>query len=148
MNDKIVFSHRPKSGVSVGALSTGDRLFVAIALTNDGWSLNHKFHEDRKDSFSRSRSRSIIAGRIKNAQENPQSCEFTFSFQTNVKAADFMHAFREWFKPSHEEKDNNFALVEEQSGTIVLERIGGKEIADRIYFKIFETLQKLDGAHV
>lgn len=148
MKNDILFSHRPKAGISIGVLSDNGRLFIALALTNDGWSRNQHFHKDRQDSFSRSRSRSIIEGRINTLKEQGTNGQFQFEFATDMTSGEFLRAFREWFKPTHEETDTTFALIDQDSGQVLLERLGGSDIADRMYTKAVEVVQSYDGAQL
>lgn len=128
----LVFSHRPETGVSVGAYSEGGRLYVAASLVNDGTSLTGLVHEDRIDTFSRPRARQIITGRIQKAVETfavggefLEHDRFTVTFATDMTAKEFMYGFRQVFKPDHEESDETFDNV------VTFELIEGQPLSVR-----------------
>jgi len=110
-NNEVIYSHRPEAGVSVGAHSTGAKLFVAIAIVNDGTSRNGNYWEESHDTFSRKGARLRICGRIekmiggKNIREG-------IVFDTDITAHSFMNNFRELFKPTVDESDDAMAAVE------------------------------------
>jgi len=112
-NNEIAFTHRPITGVSVGAYSDGAYLYIAAAFTNDGTSRNGYYHSEHDDCFSRSLARKIIAGRIQHAQDTFQLAgqflgneHFTVVLATDMSAADFMRNFREVFKSDIAETDD------------------------------------------
>jgi hypothetical protein len=85
----ILFSHRPKLGVSVAVTSVNGELRLAIATTNN-----------RLDTFSRDRARRILKGRLNTTPD--------FVFNSGVDAQGFMQAFKSWFKPTPDESDEVF----------------------------------------
>ena len=85
----ILYSHRPKLGVSVAAKAENGILRVAIATTHN-----------RLDTFSRQRARQILTGRL----ESP----VTIAYRTDLTVHDFMNAFKAWFKPTPDESDSTF----------------------------------------
>ena len=87
----ILFSHRPKLGVSVAATSVDGRLRVAVAQTHS-----------RLDSFSRSRARQILTGRLQSEESS------SVVYDSNISVHDFMNAFKDWFKPTPDESDEVF----------------------------------------
>jgi len=107
MNNEVIFSHRPRTGISVGASSDGSRLTVALSLVNDGTSRNGIVWADRIDSFSRSVARSIIEGRIADVRGGSSS-DFVVTFETDMTARAFMAEFRRRFKPCVNETDATF----------------------------------------
>lgn len=135
MTNNILFSHRPKLGVSLGAVSENGQLFIALALTNDGISRNNLFHKERRDMFSRVRACNIIAGRIK-AMRKPSlfvtNNMVQASFGTNITAKDFIRELRIWFKPIYEETDATFNDI---------------KIRDRIISMIWEKARQIVRTH-
>lgn len=122
--DNIIFSHRPIAGVSVGAYSDGQRLYIAASFANDGFSCNGNLREHYVDTFSRRRARQIIAGRIKfarnvfaNEPETIPGNRFTFEIETDMTADEFMKSFRQLFKPEVDESDNTLHDVYSEDGT-------------------------------
>ena len=113
----ILFSHRPKLGVSVGVTAHNGQLFLAASFTNDGTSRNGVLHEDRIDRFSRDMARKIVTGRLEQAIAGNKP-SFAIVLSTNLSAKEFMHSFRESFKPDPYEEDHAF------HGTLTLEPIG------------------------
>lgn len=85
----ILYSHRPKLGVSVAVTVFDGKLRLAIATTHS-----------RLDKFSRKRARLILAGRLGTTPD----------FETNSVSdlVGFMHAFKAWFKPTTDETDGLF----------------------------------------
>lgn len=85
----ILFSHRPKLGVSVAVTSEDGQLRVAVATTHN-----------RLDTFSRARARRILTGRLNTTPD--------FVFNSGIDVHDFMQAFKSWFKPTPDESDEVF----------------------------------------
>lgn len=85
----ILFSHRPKLGVSVAVMADDGLLRFAVAVTHN-----------RLDSFSRSRARQILTGRLETTSSK--------LFRTSLDAQEFMKRFKAWFKPTSDESDNIF----------------------------------------
>jgi hypothetical protein len=85
----ILYSHRPKLGVSVAAVSKDGQLHIAVATTHS-----------RLDSFSRARARQILNGRL-NIMPH-------LTYVTDISVQDFMRAFKAWFKPTVDESDSTF----------------------------------------
>jgi len=114
-NRDLAFTHRPLTGVSVGAYNANGVLYVAAAFTNDGTSRNGNYHEEHNDVFSRAISRRIIAGRITFSQKI--ATRFVFEVETDMTGPDFMRAFRQSFKPELDETDNVLHDAFVQGGT-------------------------------
>lgn len=85
----ILYSHRPKLGVSVAVQKVGDRLALAVAITNR-----------KLDTFSRERARKILQGRLESSP--------TIEYVTNLTVQQFMSQFKKWFKPTPDESDDTF----------------------------------------
>ncbi len=85
----ILFSHRPKLGVSVAAVAENGRLKLSIATTHS-----------RLDVFSRDRARKILKGRLSASPDE--------IYMTHLTVHDFMNAFKAWFKPTPDESDPTF----------------------------------------
>lgn len=137
--NEVIFSHRPRTGVSVAASSDGNKLFFAIALTNDGVSRNSILHEDRRDSFSRDKARNILRGRIE-ALVNGRSHNMGAVYETALNARDFMARFRETFKPDVEENDVFLCQIESFSGIDVRYRASANDIIDRLFMLADKTV--------
>lgn len=86
----ILFSHRPKLGVSVAATTKNGKLRFAVAIVHN-----------RLDTFSRERARRILVGRL-------QEEETSEVYDTDLTVHDFMNAFKDWFKPTPDESDKTF----------------------------------------
>jgi hypothetical protein len=133
---ETVYSHRPAAGVSVAAKNANSRLIVAFALVNDGTSRNGVFWSDRHDAFSRPTARQILNGRIEAAQNAPGiDVPMTVVFETDLSARKFMAAFRGVFKPTLDETDEVFSIVEDWGiGDL---RFRYRERAENILEKLF-----------
>lgn len=124
--NEVIFSHRPRAGVSVAATTVGDKLFFAVAFVNDGTSRNQVFHPERRDAFSRPVARNILKGRLA-ALENGIDTDMGVTFSTSLDARAFMAKFRETFKPDQDESDEFLFEVERIVG-----RGGAREIRTRL----------------
>ena len=147
-SNNIIFSHRPKAGVSAGAFNEEGKLFVAFAFTNDGFSCNGIKHADRLDSFSRAVARAIITGRIENLRtpsgqfvadpgssvfrEQPTETAFGLVFETDMPARVFMARFRETFKPTVDESDDFMSIVIDFEGVETRGTLMASEKFDRV----------------
>jgi hypothetical protein len=129
--NNVIFSHRPNAGVSVGAYSDGTKLYVAVALVNDGTSRKGLFHADRRDSFSRKGARLRIAGRITKMIE-AGTCASGITFDTTMPAHKFMGEFRELFKPTPDESDNVLTALGGFGGVEVHHRPSADTLFDTV----------------
>lgn len=137
-----VYSHRPAAGVSVGAKNANSRLIVAFALVNDGTSRNGVLWPDRHDAFSRPTARQILNGRLEAAQNNPGTdVPMTVVFETDLSARRFMAQFRTIFKPTLDETDDVFAVVEDMGiGDL---QVRYRERAENILEKLFNMANEV-----
>ena len=103
----ILYSHRPKLGVSVAAISLDGQLRIAVAQTHS-----------RLDSFSRARARQILNGRLGNKPD--------LTYDTNLSVHDFMNAFKAWFKPTVDESDSTFPKKIAKRRNKIFEMIASK----------------------
>lgn len=130
--NKILFSHRPQAGVSVGVTEHEGQLYLAAALTNDGSSRNGLVHSDRIDSFSREMARKIIVGRLELAIAGNLHPKFAIRLSTTIPAKEFLYAFRLLFKPDPHETDATFASVLLYNGTKYRARMTANNIWNKV----------------
>jgi len=149
---EIIFSHRPAAGVSVAATNRGSRLFVAIALVNDGTSLNGVMWPERRDSFSRTTARQILTGRIERAAaahelafvrvvaRDDEQVPMTFVFENGPEARRFIARLRPVFKPDAQEGDLTFSDIEVSNGVQVRYRMFAATIFEKTATMINEVV--------
>lgn len=130
--NKILFSHRPQAGISVGVTEHEGQLYLAAALTNDGSSRNGVVHADRIDSFSRDMSRKIITGRLELAIAGNLHPKFAIILSTKMPAKEFLYAFRLLFKPDPYEADTTFSSILQYNGAEYRARMTANNIWDRV----------------
>lgn len=132
--NEIIYSHRPAAGVSVAATNDGQRLLVAFSLVNDGTSRNGLLWPERRDAFSRMTARQILNGRLQRAAKSPVgTVPMTVTFDTDIDARRFMAEFRRVFKPTPDESDATFALVEDFGGVEIRYRNEASQILESVY---------------
>lgn len=91
--ERISFCHRPDLGFSIGAKSEAGQIYIALALANDGWSLNGRYNKSRRDSFSRKKSRMIITGRLDTLLKG-NAIKLTESYHSKLRGYEFIKNFR------------------------------------------------------
>lgn len=135
----VVFTHRPLAGISVGATSKDGVLYIAVAMANNGVSLNGNFNASKRDAFSRKRARKILEGRLAAAIASQEDLngppEMTSARHTSLSGREFMQQFRKLFKPTLDESDFMFTMPE-------VGRIGADAILFVIDNMIDQVLEK------
>ena len=136
---ETIFSHRPLAGVSVGACNSdsGDTLFIAFALVNDGTSRSNLYEAERQDNFCRNTARNIIRTRLESLLSGNDAV-MTLTLDTSMSARDFMKSFRETFKPTVDETDDFLNDIGEFSGVEV--RYRASDIVVRVTQAVHEVI--------
>lgn len=136
---ELIFSHRPKIGATVGALSENGKLFLAVSLVNNGTSSNGLFHSERRDAFSRQKGRSIVRNRIDFMRTEPNKIyDFGLVINTDMDARSFMAKFRKVFKPTVDESDDQLFNVVSFGGVPSKLRPLAAEIKGAIYDMVLD----------
>lgn len=135
---KVYFSHRPYTGISIGAsISESGELIIAGAFTNRGITPRGRLNPKRRDKFSRIRSREILTGRIKKAlnYDVPFTHKFgVYTLPAGLTLGGFMRLWRDKFKPDPKDQavDDIYLIgsIEDRWSKIILYAVNALEKID------------------